>query len=128
MNGMFRYVFVLGVVLLVLTGCYNTPVQHLASDAALVKSGKSTRQEVLLLLGEPDAQRALSENTQEWIYYEEQMSLMQRTPVVGELFDAEGYGMIRIVLQGDLVISCNYSSFDSDEFDWSEDYSWQEAR
>ncbi len=128
MNGIIRYMIIAGVVLSLVTGCYNKPVQHLASDAALIKSGESTRQDVLLLLGEPDAQRMLSDTTQEWIYYEEQMSLMQRTPVVGDLFDAEGYGMIRIVLQGDLVTSCNYSSFDSDEFDWAKDYSWQEEQ
>lgn len=112
--------------LFVLTGCYNKPVYHLASDASLIKAGKSSRQDVLMLLGEPDAQHMVSDDTEEWVYYEEDPSMMQKTPIIGDVFDAKGYGMIVLTLQGDAVTSCNYSSYDAGDFSWSDDYSWQE--
>jgi len=108
------------------SGCYNQPVQHLASDAALIKTGKSTKKDVLLLLCEPNAQQRVSEGVEEWVYYEEEMSMMQRTPFVGELFEPKGYTMIRIVLENDLVKSCDYSGFEDGESNWSDDYSWQQ--
>ncbi len=106
-------------------GCYNQPVQHLASDAALIKIGKSTKNDVLLLLGEPKAQQFIGNGAEEWVYYEEEMSMMQRTPLVGSLFDPKGYTMIRIVLENDLVKSCDYSGYESGEADWSGNNSWQ---
>lgn len=106
-------------------GCYTQPVQHLASDAALIKAGKSTKQDVLLLLGEPDAQQQIGEGVQEWVYYEEEMSVMQRTPLVGDMFDPKGYTMIKVVLENDLVQSCDYSGYEAGESDWAKDYRWQ---
>lgn len=106
-------------------GCYNQPVQHLASDAALIKAGKSTKKDVLLLLGEPDAQQLIGQGVEEWVYYEEEMSMMQRTPLVGELFEPKGYSMIRIVLENDIVQSCDYSGYEAGESKWSDDYGWQ---
>ncbi len=107
-------------------GCYNPPVQHLASDAALVKIGKSTKKDVLLLLGEPNAQQQIGEGVEEWVYYEEELSMMQRTPFVGDMFEPKGYTMIRIVLENDLVKSCDYSGYEAGESNWSDDYSWQQ--
>lgn len=119
-------VILLFLALFMLAGCYNKPVQHLASDAALIKAGKTSRQDVLLLLGEPKTQQVVAEGVEEWVYYEEDLTMMQRTPFVGNLFDADGYGMIRLLLKGELVTACRYSSYTTDEFDWSDDYSWQE--
>lgn len=121
-----RWIFLLFFALFALTGCYNKSVQHLASDAALIKAGSSTRHDVLMLLGEPDAQQEIAVGVQEWVYYEEDRSLMQRTPLVGELFDPNGYGVIRILMKGDLVTACRYNAFTDGEFDWNDDFSWQE--
>lgn len=112
-------------ILLLGGGCYNQPVQHLASDASLIKVGKSTKQDVLLLLGEPNAQQRIGEGAEEWVYYEEEMSALQRTPLVGEYFDPKGYNMIRVVLEHDMVKSCDYSGYEAGESSWSDDYSWQ---
>ncbi len=123
MKNVIRY-FTAAVILL-MTGCYQAPIRHLASDASLIKAGNS-RQDVLLLLGEPDTQQNLADGSEEWIYYEERLSTMQKMPLVGEAFSADGYGLIRIILNDGVVSSCEYSSFRKDELGWEDDYSWQQ--
>lgn len=109
-------------------GCSTHPVRHLASDVSLITVGKSSRDEVLTYLGEPDSQRMVSEDTEQWAYFEEKKSLLQKTPLVGKAFNPNGYGMIVITFKGTLVVSCRYSAYDKDEFDWAGDYSWQDKK
>jgi len=116
------------VVLLLLVSCTNKPVRHLASDASLIKPGTTTKDDVLTYLGDPDAQQMTSETNERWIYYEETKSKMQNTPYIGNFFNAKGYSRIVVTFDGDNVVDCTYSSHDSDEFDWADDYSWQEKR
>jgi len=116
------------VVLLLLVSCSNKPVRHLASDASLIKPGTTTKDDVLTYLGDPDAQQMASETTERWIYYEETKTKMQNTPYIGNFFNAKGYSRIVVTFDGDNVVDCTYSSHDSDEFDWADDYSWQEKR
>jgi hypothetical protein len=125
----FRSLFSLLVVglLLLLVGCSGTPTRHLVSDVCMIKSGQSSRQDVLTLMGEPDSKRMVSPDVEEWVYYEEDRSMMQDTPLVGGVFDANGYNMVRITLSADIVNSCRYSGFEDDEFDWQDDYTWQET-
>ncbi len=112
---------------LVLAGCSGTPTRHLVSDVCMIKTGQTSRQEVLTLMGDPDSKRMVNPGVEEWVYYEEDRSMMQDTPLVGGAFDANGYNMVRIVLAKGIVVSCRYSGFESDEFDWQDDYSWQET-
>jgi hypothetical protein len=114
--------------LLLLASCADRPVRHLASDASLIKPGTTTREDVLTYLGDPDAQQMTSETTERWIYYEERQSTMQKTPYFGGFFGSGGYSRIVVTFEGDNVIDITYSSHDSDEFDWADDYSWQEKR
>ncbi len=114
--------------LFVLSGCYNKPVRHLASDVSLIKAEKSSREDVLLLLGEPDAQQMVSAEMEEWVYYEEDPSLMQQSPLIGGMFSPNGYGKIVLTLKGDLVVTCRYSSYNKDDNKWADDYSWQEKK
>ena len=116
------------IVLLLLISCTNKPVRHLASDASLIKPGMTTKDDVLTYLGDPDAQQMTSETTERWIYYEETKTKMQNTPYIGNFFNAKGYSRIVVTFDGDNVVDCTYSSHDSDEFDWADDYSWQENR
>ena len=111
---------------LFLTGCSN-PTRHLVSDVSMIQAGQSTREEVITLMGEPDSKRMVSPDTEEWVYYEEDRSLLQDTPLVGGAFDADGYNMVVITLSGDTVKTCHYRGYDDDEFDWQDDYSWQET-
>lgn len=114
--------------LLMATGCANKPIRHLASDAALIKPGTSTKEDVLTYLGDPDSQQQLSATTERWIYYEERPSTMQKAPFIGTFFDAAGYSQIQVTFEGDRVVDCRFSAHESDEYDWSDDYSWQEQR
>ncbi|MEN8190587.1 MAG: hypothetical protein ABFS19_12140 [Thermodesulfobacteriota bacterium] len=128
MFSLFRPLFFLGILLISLsiTACSGTPTRHLVSDVSMIKAGQTTRQELISLMGAPDAKRMLSGGTEEWVYYEEDHSLLQDTPLVGGAFDGDGYSMVVITLSGDVVTTCRYSGFDDDEFDWQDDYSWQE--
>ncbi|BDD85640.1 hypothetical protein [Desulfofustis limnaeus] len=111
-----------------IAACAGAPVRHLASDASLIKAGASTKEEVLTYLGDPDSRQTLSDRQERWIYYEERKSDLQQTPYLGRLFNAKGYDQIIITFEGDTVIDCRFNSFDADEFDWADDYSWQEKR
>lgn len=112
--------------LLFLPACYNKSIRHLASDASLIEVGRSTRVDVLTYLGEPDLQRRIDDNREEWVYVEEKVSGMQRTPVVGGYFDGRGYDKVFIILENDIVRSCQFREFEDDEFDWADDFDWQE--
>lgn len=119
--------FIILSVLLLITSCTDKPVRHLASDASLVTPG-TTKEDVLIYLGDPDTQQMISEKTERWIYYEELHSSMQKTPYIGGFFSAKGYSKIVVTFDGDKVVDCTYNSYDSGEFDWADDYSWQEKR
>jgi len=116
------------VVVFLLTGCSNSPVRHLASDASLITIGKSSRNDVLIYLGEPDSQRMVSADTEQWVYFEEKKSLFQKTPFVGKNFNPNGYGMIVITYKSDIVSDCRYSDYDKDEFGWAGNYRWQDKK
>lgn len=112
--------------LFLLPGCYNKTRRHLASDAGLIEVGSSSRNDVLTYLGEPDKQRRISENHEEWLYVEEIPSSFQRTPLVGGFFDGNGHSKVVIVLKNDIVQSCLFREFEEGEFDWADDFDWQE--
>jgi hypothetical protein len=128
MPSWFRFCVLLLVTGFFFTGCSTAPVRHLASDAGLIKTGKTTRDEVLTFLGEPDSQRMVEADTEQWVYFEEKKSMMQKTPVVGKVFNPNGYGMVLITFNKDLVVGCKYTSYDKDEFGWAGDYSWQDKK
>ena len=111
-----------------ITGCSTYPVRHLASDISLITVGKSNRDEVLTYLGEPDSQRMVTADTEQWVYFEEKKSMMQKAPLVGRAFNTDGYGMILITIKNNLVTGCRYTDYDKDEFGWAGDYSWQDKK
>jgi len=80
--------------LMAMSGCYNHPVRHLASDVGLIKAGETTRQEVISLLGDPDSTRMVSATTEEWTYYDEDKTLLQKTPLMGGAFSSKGYNTV----------------------------------
>ena len=111
-----------------LGACSSSPVRHLASDAALIQPGVSTKDEVLTYLGDPDSRQTISATAERWVYYEERQSPLQQAPYLGDLFNAKGYEQIIVTFEGDSVVDCRFNSFDDDEFDWSKDFDWQEKR
>ncbi len=109
-------------------GCSSGPTRYLASDVCMIKTGQTSRLEVLELMGEPDSKRMVAESTEQWVSYEEDRSALQATPMVGGAFDPNGYHMVVITLADDIVATCKYSAYNEDEFDWQDDYSWQEIK
>ncbi len=120
--------FMLLFVATIFASCSSGPKRYLASDVCMIKTGQTSRQEVLELMGEPDSKRMVAESTEQWVYYEEDRSSLQGTPMVGGAFDPNGYHMVVITLAGDMVATCKYSAYNEDEFDWQDDYSWQEIK
>jgi hypothetical protein len=114
-------------VLLLLAGCYSKPVRHLASDASLLKAGESSRQEVLRYLGEPDGQRTVAPGVEEYVYFEDVRSSLQRAPLLGSWLDAEGYETLIVTLTGDVVTDLEFRTYRRKDMDWADDFSWQEA-
>jgi hypothetical protein len=108
-----------------MSGCHNHPVRHLASDVGLIKAGETTRQEALSLLGDPDSTRKVSATTEEWMYQEEDKSLLQQAPVVGGAFSAKGVKTVVLTLKGDIVTEARYGDYCKGELDWKKDCKWQ---
>jgi len=123
-----RYSILLLGILVFFTGCATHTVRHLASDASLITIGKSTKNDVLTYLGQPDSERMVSADTKQWVYFEERKSFLQKAPVIGKAFSPAGYGMLLITFKGDLVVDCRYSSYNKDEFDWARSYPWQDMK
>ena len=115
-------------ILFLLAGCADKPVRHLASDASLIVVGTSTKNDVLTFLGDPDEQQFDPPSAERWVYLEENPSDLQKTPYFGKMFAPKGNSRIIIIFEGEKVADCKYYSYDSDEFDWADDYSWQEKR
>ena len=113
--------------LFLLSGCYTKQVRHLASDAALIKPGQSSRQDVLRFLGEPNGRRTVSPGVEEYVYYEDRTGAMGKMPVVGTWIDPEGYEMILVTLDGDLVTGCEFRAFNEADQDWVDDFTWEEV-
>ena len=114
--------------LFLMAGCSSTPVRHLASDASLIKPGVSTKKDVLLYLGEPNGRRTVSPGVEEYVYYEEQRGSLGRAPVIGSWIGGEGYEMIVVTLQGDLVTDCQFRTFSEADQAWVDDFTWQQVK
>lgn len=123
-----RVLFCLFISLTLLVGCHSKPVRHLASDAALIQVGQSTRQDVIRLFGEPNGHRTVSPGMEEYIYSEDLQGLFGNMPVVGKWLGPEGYEMILITLKGDKVADCEFRTFKKSDRSWMEDFTWEEVQ
>ena len=124
-----RLGFVLSLILLfLLSGCYSKPVRHLASDAALIKPGQSTVNDVQRYLGEPNGHREISPGVVEYVYYENRPGFLGTAPVVGKWVDPVGYEMIIITLEKDLVTNCEFRTFNEADKDWVDDFTWEPVK
>lgn len=107
------------------TGCYIKQVRHLASDSALLKVGASTREDVIIFLGEPDEQQVVGEGVEKWLYRDKDSSFLEKTPFIGKHIGSPQYHQVVVTLRNGIVADCVYSSTDEDDMDWANDYSWQ---
>lgn len=108
-----------------LSGCYITPVRHLAADIALVQVGQSTREDVLIFLGDPDEQQVQSEGNEKWLYTQKKKSGFEKTPLVGKYLGNPEINKVVITFVNGIVADTRFSSNDKDDLDWADDYSWQ---
>lgn len=113
-------------ILLGISGCYVTPVRHLAADAAMVQVGVTTRDDVIVFLGPPDEHQDLEGGAEALIYEEEHRSFFEKLPLLGKHIGNPEYRKVVIILRKGIVVKCSYSSSDEDEKSWSKDFSWQE--
>lgn len=125
---MHKHIIIVLSALLLLAGCYSKPVRHLASDAGLIKAGESTRQEVLRYLGEPNGHRMVAPGVEEFVYFEDTRGMLERTPVVGNWLEAEGYEMLIITLNGDLVSNSVFRTFRKKDRAWADDFTWDNMK
>lgn len=109
-----------------IVGCSSKPVRHLASDAALIQAGESTREDVLLYLGQPDGRRTVSPGVEEYVYYQERKGFFGNMPMIGDFIDPDSYETILVTLDGDLVSGCDFSIRKEDDRDWADDFTWEE--
>lgn len=112
----------------VFSGCYHKPVRHLASDAALIKVGESTSEDVLIYLGDPDEQKSLADGVEKWLYKKKDMSFFERIPYGGKYIGAPAYSQVVVTLENGVVTDCRYSLSDEDDTEWADDFSWQEKK
>ncbi len=122
-----RYTILILSTVLILSGCYTTPVRHLASDVGLIEVGQSSREEVLTFLGEPDDQEVIGEGVEKWTYREYESSMVKSAPLVGKYFGPKNYGTVTVIIKNDVVVKCVYGAYDHKEFDWADDFDWQET-
>jgi len=111
-----------------LTGCYNKPVRHLASDVALLKIGESGSDDVLTFLGEPDEQVMLGNGVEKWVFTEYEDSALKNAPVVGKYFGEPNYGTVTVILKNNVVVDCKYGAWEHDDKAWADDFGWQEKQ
>ncbi|MFH0784423.1 MAG: hypothetical protein V2B20_21045 [Pseudomonadota bacterium] len=109
-----------------LSGCYMTPVRHLASDVALLQVGKTTSEDVVVFLGDPDEQHDLGDGVQKWLYRDKSVGFLQRTPLIGSKLGSPEVRQAVVTLKNGVVSACDYSYSDQDDMGWTKDFSWQE--
>lgn len=128
MPAMFRWLVCLVLAAFALAGCYNTPVRHLASDAALIKVGESGPDDVLTYLGEPDEQTVLAAGVEKWVYTEYEKSMVKDAPLVGKYFGEPNYGTLTVIMKKGVVVECVYGAWEDSDRDWADDFKWQETQ
>jgi hypothetical protein len=108
--------------LLLSFGCTSKEyVRHLNSDASLITPQQSTKQDINAYLGPPDKKQPLANGSEEWTYFQQNKSLLRKTPYVGAPLGlgSEHYDVMVIVFHGEIVDTCQYRMFTKEEFDKS---------
>jgi hypothetical protein len=100
-----------------MVGCSSkSPIRHLPSDISLAVPNQTTQKEVVSFMGFPDAKKIISQNEEEWIYYQANKSLLRRTPLLGDKMGATDYDVAIITFRDKIVTSSQYRSFTEEEF------------
>ena len=120
-----RMMIVLFSFFLLISGCSYKPVRHLASDASLIKAGKSTREDVLRYLGEPDSRRTVGPDEEEYLYAETRKGALGSMPIFGKLADPASQEMVLVTLKNGVVSNCEFRLLRKDDQAWRKDAEWE---
>lgn len=90
-------------------------VRHLASDAALITPQQTTKQNINAYLGPPDKKQPLANGNEEWTYFQQNQSLLRKTPYIGKKLGSEHYDVMTIIFRGEVVDICQYRMFTEEE-------------
>jgi hypothetical protein len=112
--------------LVFLGGCYAKPIRHLASDASLIQPGVTTLAEVQRYLGEANGRRQVAPGVVELVFYEDRESPISHAPLIGRWIPPEGYEMLMVTMENDLVTSCELRVFREADKEWMDDFTWDE--
>ncbi len=104
----------------VVSGCYNTPVRHLAADASLVETGVSTREDVSTILGTPDRQMR-QDDAVVWIYEERKKDMVEDLPLLADKLGTAEQIRLLVYFRGDTVTRVEYSAVDPDDQRWGQE-------
>jgi hypothetical protein len=99
-----------------MAGCAKKIVRHLASDVCLVTPEKTTKEQVLTYLGQPDAQYEMAEGGETWIYYDVNKTALHDTPYIGDKIGDKKYEMVTVTFMGDIVQTSVYRLLTEEEF------------
>jgi len=113
---------------LLLASCAGQPVRNLASDAAMIKAGQTSRQELSQLLGEPDERQTGDGGQEIWIYREKEKSRLKTAPVIGRLFSPRREETLTVVIRDNVVFAAQYGAFAYDQQRWKNDFDWQKDK
>lgn len=100
------FVFGLFLVMLSLTACAGAPRHHLAIDASLIEPGQS-QEDVLRMMGPPNATRTNHLGQEEWHYYEVRKRFWHSLPFSGRFSQPE-VDALMVVLENGKVRSVQY--------------------
>ncbi len=118
---MYKKWFVIVVVLFAvfamgITGCAKKHVRHLASDVCLVTPEKTTKEQVLTYLGQPDEQYEMTDGGETWIYYDVKKTALHNTPYIGDKIGDKKYEKVTVTFVGDIVQTSVYRLLTEEEF------------
>lgn len=99
-----------------MAGCAKKNVRHLASDVCLITPEKTTKEQVLTYLGQPDEQSEMAGGGETWMYYEVKKSALHDTPYIGGKIGDKKYEMVKLTFGGDIVKTCIYRLLTDEEF------------
>lgn len=109
-------VFLFLVFFVLLSACSNKQVRYLASDVCMISPEKTTKQEVLGILGQPDEQYAEPTGEEVWVYYDAKESLISETPYLGDKIAEDQFEMVKVTFTGNIVSTTEYRSFSEEEY------------
>lgn len=101
------YTVIIGIFCLSIISCTGKPRRYLAIEAGLISKGQ-TKDEVVNLMGPPQATRKRDADKEEWYYYEINQPFYHSIPLIGSKISEKRIESIRIIFKENNVIDVLY--------------------